>query len=220
MTNIYFMPGCAFELYKPETSVKMMKYLEQHYPKIKRYDICCRHESQIPEGSVVIFVCSSCAMRLKQQDDTLILKSLWSVIHENGDYPLPSYSGLKVSIQDACTAKATPSIHQEVRTLLNDMDIEVIENKYHSMQSICCGDSLYGKTGQDKVLDSMKARAGSMPCEEVVTYCISCTNAVYNGGRTPRLLTDLILGEKTAAPESEMTHDEWIGGQLEYINEH
>lgn len=217
MIDLYFMPGCAFELYKPETSMKMMLYLRQHFPEIQRYDICCRHKLTIPHGSVVIFTCSSCAMRLRKQDDTLILKSLWSVIHENGDYPLPSYAGLKVSIQDACTAKETPSVHQEVRMLLEDMDIEVIENRFHSMQSVCCGDSMYGKTDEDYVIDAMKARAESMPCEEVVTYCVSCMNAVYTGGRTPRLLTDLILGEKTSAPLSKMTHDEWTGRLREYI---
>ncbi|MGI6217318.1 MAG: hypothetical protein ACOYIK_06865 [Coriobacteriales bacterium] len=220
MDNIYFMPGCAFELYKPETSLKIMGYLGQHFPGIKRYDTCCRHEMTIPKSSTVIFVCSSCAMRLKNQDDTLTLKSLWSVIHENGDYPLPQYTGLKVSIQDSCTAKAMPSIHQEVRTLLKDMDIDVIENEHHSMNSICCGDSLYGKTDEKTVIDSMKTRAESMPCEEVVTYCVSCMNSVYVGGRTPRLLTDLILGEDTVPPLSKMTHVEWVDKQLEYIQSH
>lgn len=220
MGNIYYEPGCAFELYKPETSVRMMEYLKKHYPDIRRYDTCCRHEITIPKGSTVIFVCSSCAMRLKEQDDTLDLKSLWSVIHENGDYPLPSYNGMKVSVHDSCTAKETPSIHHEVRTLLKDMDIDIIENKYNCMQSICCGDSLYGIVSDDKVLEAMKKRAGSMPCEKVVTYCISCMNAIYNGGRTPLLLTDLILGEETVPPVSRMSHDEWMSGQLEYIERH
>lgn len=197
-----------------------MKYLEQHYPGIRRYDTCCRHTLTIPKGSAVIFMCSSCAMRLRDQDDTLILRSLWSVIHENGDFPLPSYAGLKVSIQDACTAKETPSIHHEVRTLLKDMDIDVVENEYHSMQSKCCGDGLYGTVSEDRVIDSMKERAGTMPCEEVVTYCVSCMNAVHIGGKMPRLLTDLILGEKTIPPLIRMTHDEWMKGQLDYIEKH
>ena len=100
------------------------------------------------------------------------------------------------------------------------MDIEVVENKYHSMQSVCCGDSLYGKADDKAILDHMKTRAESMPCEEVVTYCVSCTNGVYNGGRTPRLLTDLIFGEETAAPTSRMTHEKYREQLLDYNKRH
>ncbi len=145
---------------------------------------------------------------------------MWSIIHEYGDYPLPSYKGLKVSVHDACSAKSTPIIHSDVRQLLADMDIEIVENENHSMNSICCGDSLYGNVSDENVLEAMHNRAESMPCDDVVVYCISCMNAMELGGKRPRLLTDLILEEDTFAPVITKTHDEWMKGQFAYIDKH
>ncbi|MCH3951555.1 MAG: hypothetical protein LKE33_11565 [Acidaminococcus sp.] len=218
MEPVYYMPGCAFELYKKETSEKFLTYLRKHFPNIQRYDTCCRHPSTLPEDSRVIYVCSSCAMRLRDQDATLKLQSLWNVIHTFGDYPLPDYHGRKVSLHDSCTAKSTPIIHQDVRQLLKDLNFDLVEVKAHGMNSQCCGDSLYPDHSPEEVLAAMKNRAASMPCEDVVVYCISCMNAIKRGGRRPLLLTDLVLGEETVPPSENI--DEWYGKLVEYIEKH
>jgi Fe-S oxidoreductase len=218
MEPVFYMPGCAFELYKKETSEKFMAYLRKHFPIIQRYDTCCRHELTLPKGSHIIFVCSSCAMRLKKQNPALKLQSLWNVIHTFGDYPLPDYHGLKVSVHDSCTAKATPIIHSDVRQLLRDMNLDLVEAERHGMNSQCCGNSLYPDHSPEEVLAAMKKRAASMPCENVVVYCVSCMNAIKRGGRTPRLLTDLVLGEETIPPKDSI--DDWYGKLTKYIERH
>ena len=216
--TIYFMPGCALELYKSESVAKIYEYLQQHITNIKIYKTCCRHEMTIPKGSTIIYTCSSCAMRLRVQDHTLKFESLWSILNKWTDFIYPSYQGLQVSIHDSCTAKATPDIHEDIRHLLKNMDIQIVESKNCGMKSVCCGDNLYPSQPIEKVKYFMKKRAESMPCEYVAVYCVSCMNAIYTGGKTPLLLTDLILGEKTQVEEIDL--EKWRNTLVQYIEKH
>lgn len=40
-TNLYFNPGCALNLYGPESAEKIFKYLQNSFPKIQMHNICC-----------------------------------------------------------------------------------------------------------------------------------------------------------------------------------
>jgi len=51
----------------------------------------------------------------------------------------------------------------------------------------------------DEVLSKMKAKAATMPVNDVIVYCVSCTKSVFNGGKSPRYLIDLLFDEETGA---------------------
>jgi len=38
-----------------------------------------------------------------------------------------------------------------------------------------------------------------MPADDVAVYCVSCVKALHIGGKKPRFLADLVLGEATVA---------------------
>ena len=48
-----------------------------------------------------------------------------------------------------------------------------------------------------------------MPCQEVAVYCVSCIKSMAVGGKTPRYLVDLLLGEATDPQETDLVkyHD-------------
>ena len=69
-----------------------------------------------------------------------------------------------------------------------------------------------------KVHAFMKKRADSMPLENVVVYCTSCTKALANGGKTPRYLVDLLLGEETYPGDTDP--DIWHEQLNDYISKH
>jgi hypothetical protein len=81
-----------------------------------------------------------------------------------------------------------------------------------------CGDSFYGEIPADAVKDLMKKRAGNMPADDVVIYCVSCIKAMHIGGKKPRYMIDLLFGEHTEAGTFEP--DAWHAELQEYIDRH
>lgn len=53
-TKTYFNPGCALSIYKTEKEIKILKFLNDNYGDVALHKICCRHESQVDEGSLII----------------------------------------------------------------------------------------------------------------------------------------------------------------------
>jgi Fe-S oxidoreductase len=90
-------------------------------------------------------------------------------------------------------------VHEAVRTVLRRMNITVVEPKATRTKAVCCGDSSYGLVPVERVRAQMALRASQMPAEDVVVYCVSCVKAMFNGGKRPRYLVDLLFGESTVA---------------------
>ena len=53
----------------------------------------------------------------------------------------------------------------------------------------------------------MAKRAADMPADDVAVYCVSCVKAIHIGGKKPRFLADLVLGEATVPGVCEP--EEW-----------
>ena len=102
-----------------------------------------------------------------------------------------------MTIIDACPTRDQERVHQAIRVLLNQMNITLIEPKNTGTRSTCCGDRFWGEIPTESVKQQMIKRTSEMPVEDVVVYCVSCTKSVFIGGKTPRYLVDLLLGEAT-----------------------
>ncbi|MBK5246137.1 MAG: (Fe-S)-binding protein [Peptostreptococcaceae bacterium] len=222
MTKTYFNPGCALSIYKPDTENKILKFLNENclekYGEVELHKICCRHEPMIEEGSLIINVCAGCDRRFRSLYQGITTISLWEVIDELDSFEFPDYKGLQMSVHDACPVREKAQVHQAVRGLLGKMNIEVVETEFHGSRSICCGDDLYPALPVETVHKKMKERAESMPCEDVCVYCVSCIKSMHIGGKTPRHLMDLLLGETTEAQIYET--EEWHIQLQEYIDRH
>ena len=57
-----------------------------------------------------------------------------------------------------------------------------------------------------------------MPADDVVVYCVSCSKAVFVGGKSPRYLIDLLFAEETLPKTYEP--DEWHDELKIYIENH
>lgn len=214
----YFNPGCALSLYKPEMEDKILNYLNENYGEVALHKICCHHNPQLEEGSVIINVCSGCDKRFGSLYEGIKTISIYEILDRLDNFPYPDYKGLKVSVHDACPVRNKPQVHTAVRNLLRKMNIEIEETKHHGTSSICCGDDFYSKIPLDEVHQKMKDRAASMPCDEVCVYCVSCIKSMYIGGKTPRHLLDLLMGEGTDPKDYDT--DRWHEQLKEYIEKH
>jgi len=218
MTKTYFNPGCALSIYKPEVEIKILKFLNENYGEVALHKICCHHDPKLEAGSLIINVCAGCDRRFRSLYQGISTISLWEVLDGLESFQYPDYKGLKLSVHDACPVREKPQVHKAVRNLLKKMNVEVVETKFSGTNSICCGDDLYPKLPIETVHQKMKERADSMPCDEVCVYCVSCIKSMYIGGKTPRHLMDLIMGE-TTEPQIYDTV-QWHQQLQEYIEKH
>jgi len=222
LTKTYFNPGCALSIYKPDTENKILKFLNENchekYGEVDLHKICCRHEPLIEEDSLIINVCAGCDRRFRSLYQGITTISLWEVIDELDSFQFPDYEGLQVSVHDACPVREKPQVHQAVRSLLEKMNIEIVETEFHGTRSKCCGDDFYPALSVEAVHEKMKERADSMPCEDVCVYCVSCIKSMHIGGKTPRHLMDLLLEETTEAQIYDT--EEWHQQLQEYIDRH
>ena len=199
--NLYFNPGCALNIYKPEKEAQILQYLKETYPDVKLHDICCHFDPKVPNNSCIVNICAGCDRRFRSLYEGVSTISLWEVIDSLDNFPFPNYGGEVMTLHDACPVREKPAVHEAVRNLLKKMNIELIETEFHGTRSICCGDDFYKKIPLEDVHIKMKERADSMPCENVVVYCVSCIKSMSVGGKTPRHLVDLLFGEETVPQE-------------------
>ncbi len=218
MTKTYFNPGCALSVYKPEMETKILKFLNENYGEVALHQICCQHDPQLEAGSLIINVCAGCDRRFRSLYEGISTISIWEVLDELDTFQYPDYKGLKMSVHDACPIREKPQVHQAVRNLLKKMNIDIVETKFCGTHSICCGDNFYPTLPIEKVHQKMKERADSMPCKEVCVYCVSCIKSMHIGGKTPRHLMDLLMGEITEPQIYDTV--QWHEQLQDYIDKH
>lgn len=196
--NQVFAPGCALMIYKPHLARKLQDFLG-----LGEHLTCCRHEPCLPSGTRVVNVCAGCDRRYRSLYEGVSTISLWEMLTQSDGFPFPDYGGAKMTIHDPCPVRTEKRVHDAVREVLGKMRIEVVEPLHTREHAFCCGDDFYGKIGNDALLAQMKRRAGEMPCEDVVVYCVSCVKAMHNGGKKPRYIIDLLFGEETTVEPSD-----------------
>ena len=213
-----YAPGCALMIYKPELAEKVLGLLNESMGGVSNHLICCQHQPKLESGTRVINTCSGCNKRYKEDYEGISTISLWEILAGSKTFPYPDYKGMEMSIQDPCPTRSEVKVHAAVRTLLDRMNIKVIEPKNTGTKGTCCGDSFYGSLPVEDVKKQMIKRSGEMPCEEVVVYCVSCIKSMHIGGKKPRYVIDLLFGEATRIDTFEP--DEWHNELQRFIDDH
>ncbi|GBG58471.1 hypothetical protein SPFL3102_02193 [Sporomusaceae bacterium FL31] len=213
-----YAPGCALMIYKPDLAKKVVDFLNLQSGDIPGHLICCRHNPKLQVGTTVINTCAGCDRRYRELYEGISTISLWEIIAESKAFPFPDYSGIEMSIHDACPTRTEGRVHQAVRKLLAKMNIKIIEPENTQAQATCCGDSFFGVLSLEEVKEQMKRRSAEMPADQVVVYCISCIKAMHIGGKEPRYLVDLLFGENTSIGTYEPK--EWHDELRKFIDTH
>jgi Fe-S oxidoreductase len=204
-------------LYKPELVEKIHLQLEQNFGKMEILTTCCKKKPDVPDYSTIINVCPGCDKRFENDYKNISTISLWEILDENDSFVYPDYNGRRMSIIDACPTRNKEIVQEAIRSLLIKMNIEVVEPQNTKTKSTCCGAGIYGDVPVEMVLDAMKKRTSEMPVDDVVVYCVSCIKSVYNGGKKPQFLPDLLFSEETFPQTYDP--DEWYAELNKYIEE-
>jgi hypothetical protein len=102
--------------------------------------------------------------------------------------------------------------------LAERMNISIVEPANTKRDSTCCGDIFFGNMPTEQVIDRMKAKADEMPGDDILVYCVSCSEAMFIGGKRPRYLVDLLFAEETIPHAADP--DRWHGELDEFIESH
>ena len=213
-----FAPGCALMIYKPQLAARLLEFLNQGQEPVPEHLTCCRHEPGLAAGTRIINVCPGCDRRYRELYPGIGTISLWELLAAEDRFPFPDYGGAEMAILDACPTRSETRVHDAVRALLARMNIKVAEPEHTRTKGICCGDSFFPTLPVEEVKAQMRKRAGQMPCQDVVVYCVSCSKAMHIGGRRPRYLVDLLFGEETEIGTFEP--EQWHQEVDEFINAH
>jgi hypothetical protein len=211
-------PGCALQLYKPHLVEKLHGFLSATYGAMDLLLTCCRHTPQVAPGTQVVNICPGCDRRYRENYADPSTVSLWELLLEGDAFAFPDYKSQRMTIIDACPTRDQDRIHRSVRALAERMNISIVEPARTKTKSTCCGDIFYGTLPTGQVVDQMKAKAGEMPVDDVLVYCVSCSKAMFVGGRRPRYLVDLLFGEDTVPGTCDP--EEWHGELDEFIENH
>jgi Fe-S oxidoreductase len=192
-----FAPGCALMIYKPKLAERLHSVLNDNLGKMDLLTTCCQHDPNFRRKTEVINICPGCDKRFGNDYQNCFTISLWEILAENDFFSYPDYKGKRMSIIDACPTREKEKVHDAIRTIINKMNINLVEPRNTRTKSTCCGDTFYGILPTGKVKDQMIKRTSEMPADDVVVYCVSCIKAIHIGGKKPRHLVDLLLGDET-----------------------
>jgi hypothetical protein len=216
--KLFFAPGCALMIYKPELAEKIHQFLNENLDGVEMMLTCCQHDPKLPENSKVINVCPGCDKRFSKDYEGVTTVSLWEAINENNFFVYPDYKGRKMSIIDACPTRDVSIVQNSIRDLLIKMNIDLVEPKNTRKESTCCGDFYYGSMPTVKVKELMIEKALEMPANDIVVHCVSCIMAVLNGGKNPQYVADMIFNEETNPNSIDL--DKWHKELKEFIEAH
>ena len=213
-----FAPGCALMIYKPHLAEKLHEILNKNLGSMEILNICCKNKPELRAGTEVINICPGCDKRYRQNYESSTTLSLWEILAKSDFFPFPDYRGKKISIIDACPTRDQGRVHKAVRTLLEKMNISLVEPERTGVHGTCCGDTFWGQLPTTEVKKQMIKRASEMPVDDVAVYCVSCAKAMFVGGKKPRYMIDLLFEEETIPKTYEP--DAWHKEIDEYMSRH
>ena len=216
--NTVFAPGCALMVYKPASAKKLLAIVQQELGAVPAYLTCCKHPPAFAKDTRVINTCPGCDRRYRELYEHVSTISLWEVLANSERFPFPDYQGKAMTILDACPTRDQARVHEAIRTLLTRMHITLIEPEHTKEHGRCCGDSFFGELPLPQVTEQMARRASEMPVADVVVYCVSCCISMHIGGKTPRYLVDLLLGEPTIPHTRDL--DAWHRVVDDFVEQH
>ncbi len=215
MATVYF-PSCKFKAGYPCAAEKIQFYLNNHFHM--NITDCCQKNLQFltPEDTAVC-ICNTCAAFCEESSHAKKVISVWEIIANDETFPFPDYKGEHIALQDCWRTYDKPNVHNAIRTIMQKMNIEVIELPENREKSTFCGITLlrpapphYGKLAPKRFIedapvdlfqnhtpedqsDIIKKHCEQIPAEKVACYCGACADGLRLGDKQPVHVMELLF---------------------------
>lgn len=209
-----FFPGCQLSASSPEQVEKVYAYLtEKLSGGVALMLRCCgapadwAGNQDLFQNSLKVLVtewerlgkpqlivaCSTCHSMFRERFPEVV--SLWELM-ANLELPIQgaSVSGGKIAVQDACTTRHEPVIHDAVRHILTKLGYEVEELPYSKELTKCCGFGGLTSFANPDLAKKIVADRISESTTDYVAYCAMCRDNFASKGKRTFHLLDLIFG--------------------------
>lgn len=215
-----FFPGCALTGARFDLVMELSKDMDSH--GIGLFSGCCGSPS-LHVGDVVSFeehtnkiidelnksktkelivACSNCMRAfekiIEKANHEIQLISLYSMIGEVANHRLinDKVCNMDFVIHDPCPTRNNTGIHDDVRDLLERLNVLVAEFQYNRQNTTCCGDggmaAVMAKDIKDTQLNKRVDEAGD---RAIISYCQSCVNNFKSKGNKSVHILELIYPE-------------------------
>lgn len=212
MSDIYF-PSCNFTKASPQAAKKLRDWMKGQMPIAG----CCRTDiKEYPAGSRALYFCQACRETLEARLPQLEPENLFVWLDREEAFPLPSYAGLTVSVQDCWRDREHPEIHQAVRSLLDKMGVTIHEIPESRERANYCGNLhfiperpearalmdarpdtalwQFSEEEQKLIFAEQLEKHGAQP---VLCYCNRCKLGIETAGGRAVHLMELAMGTYT-----------------------
>ena len=219
MSRIFF-PGCKVKNRYPEASEWLAEQVrERGYAD--EVTGCCRvNHQKLTADDTAVCICVNCMAMIDEDADNGDMESIWVLIDNDPDFPLPDYSGRVMGVQDCGRAYDRTDVQDAVRSLCAKMGIEVVELPDAREKTTFCGAAFlkpapkqeakfapkryvegaaergfYVVHEEEEIQRLLEEHAAAIEPDEVVCYCTACDAGLETGGKNAINLIELVSGK-------------------------
>ncbi len=204
-------PGCAFPGSRPQTLLRLFRFLMQADARIGIVLDCCTKPSHdlgdtkhfqkmfsellqiVTEHGVekVLTVCPNCHRIFSEYGKGLQVESVYeTLLTSMKTFPVMD---TKMTIHDPCGVRFAEPVRESVRTLARNIGISVEEMPHSGKTSFCCGEG--GSAGflrPDLSRSWTEKRVAEAGASQVLSYCTGCIRFLGKSIRIEHIL-DLLF---------------------------
>lgn len=140
----------------------------------------------------VITACPACLTSLSESIPRMHCTGIWEILHTFGlpDTAWPESPPLR--IHDACQARNSPGIREQIRLLAHTCGFSISEGNYTGTSSGCCGYGGLTQFSNPSLADEMAGQCISDTASPFLTYCINCRDRFLKQGAEAYHILELI----------------------------
>ncbi|MGI6193054.1 MAG: pyridine nucleotide-disulfide oxidoreductase/dicluster-binding protein [Christensenellales bacterium] len=147
----------------------------------------------------IIAGCPTCQKTLGDSLEKEIL-GVWDVLNEIGLPETAKKEHQSVAIHDSCGARGNEKTQKAVRTLAQNLGLELIETEYSGDQSPCCGYGGLVSYANREVAHELAQSCVSRSNAPFVTYCMACRDRFAREGHASTHILELVYGSSAENP--------------------
>ena len=141
---------------------------------------------------VVICACPTC-QNVFLEYTKVPTAGVWEILLELGVEPV---SHETVAVHDACGARGSEKIRQDVRTFVETLGCSIEEMPYSGEQTPCCGYGGLVKYANPEVARKKADFAAGRSDRKILTYCMACRDQLLRAGADTCHILELAYGVK------------------------
>lgn len=215
-----FLPGCSLSSYNPELIQRTFEYLKENLGDISLVMQCCgkpteamgdmkkfgdyysKLEKMFREENVteVIVACPNCLKTIRKHSENVKVTPIWEIIRKYGlpNEVVNNYRNLGISftLHDPCPIRKENNIHDDVRSILYNLGLDIVEFDKNRENSECCGSGgMVRVTSLNISSKQSNKRAADAKTDTVISYCQSCCESMLIANKKTLHVLDFIFNK-------------------------